>query len=257
MPSVMQSQPSVEEASSGGEGGAAPKVAPSGDAQVNPAMQVVESSAELAGGVVAPGSSSSTGSGVLPTKAMLVSPSVAIGCMLLGVLLMVYTLMQARRRKRGAKVVDPADERSANRVGVSYATQTTNQALAELAMQVRRMHGQLRTAHERIEQLEQQSKHEPAVKGKGGGVAGPSVGASTGAGLGAGGAMGGAMVRGLVDPKPASMHVVANANPVHQQVYGLSDSGLTPVEIAQATNLPTGQVELILNLRKALGLQAK
>jgi hypothetical protein len=216
-------------------------------------MQVVESNAEMTGGVVTPGSPNSTGSGVLPTKAMLVSPSVAIGCMLLGVLLMVYTLMQARRRKRGAKVVDPADERSANRVGVSYATQTTNQALAELAMQVRRMHGQLRTAHERIEQLEQQSKHEPAVKGKGGGASGPAVGASTGAGV----AVGGATARGLVDPKPASMHVVANANPVHQQVYGLSDSGLTPVEIAQATNLPTGQVELILNLRKALGLQAK
>jgi hypothetical protein len=195
-----------------------------------------------------------TGAGAGTAKGLKVPPSVAIACMLLGVLLMAYTLMQARGRKRRTKIADPADERSAHRVGVSYATQTTNQALAELAMQVKRMHGQLRAAHERIEHLEQQGK---GAKGGGGVsvagqiVAGQQPAVPVPAGMPTHGA------RSVVDPKPASMHVVARANPVHQQVYGLADAGLSPVEIAQATNLPTGQVELILNLRKALGLSAK
>jgi len=37
----------------------------------------------------------------------------------------------------------------------------------------------------------------------------------------------------------------------HRDVYDLADEGLTPVQIAQRLAKPTGQVELILNLRKA------
>jgi hypothetical protein len=37
----------------------------------------------------------------------------------------------------------------------------------------------------------------------------------------------------------------------HRDVYTLADSGLTPVQIAQKLGKPTGQVELILNLRRA------
>ena len=37
----------------------------------------------------------------------------------------------------------------------------------------------------------------------------------------------------------------------HRDVYALADSGLSPVQIAQRLGKPTGQVELILNLRRA------
>jgi hypothetical protein len=39
--------------------------------------------------------------------------------------------------------------------------------------------------------------------------------------------------------------------PLHQTVHELADAGLTPVQIAERTSLPTGQVELILALRRA------
>jgi len=39
-------------------------------------------------------------------------------------------------------------------------------------------------------------------------------------------------------------------DPSHRDVYDLADEGLTPVEIASRLERPTGQVELILNLRR-------
>lgn len=39
--------------------------------------------------------------------------------------------------------------------------------------------------------------------------------------------------------------------PAHQRIHELADQGLTPVAIAQATGTPTGQVELVLALRRA------
>lgn len=40
------------------------------------------------------------------------------------------------------------------------------------------------------------------------------------------------------------------SDPVHQQVYQLSDAGYGPVDIARRLQQPTGQVELILALRR-------
>ena len=37
----------------------------------------------------------------------------------------------------------------------------------------------------------------------------------------------------------------------HRDIYDLADQGMTPVQIAQKLSKPTGQIELILNLRKA------
>lgn len=42
----------------------------------------------------------------------------------------------------------------------------------------------------------------------------------------------------------------AGLESAHREVYELADAGLTPVEIAKKLDQPTGQVELILNLRK-------
>jgi len=49
-------------------------------------------------------------------------------------------------------------------------------------------------------------------------------------------------------PVPAAVSAVSAS---HREVYELADAGLTPVQIAQRLSKPTGQVELILNLRRA------
>ncbi len=46
---------------------------------------------------------------------------------------------------------------------------------------------------------------------------------------------------------PASLAM----DPLHRKVYDLADQGLTPVDIARKIEKPTGQVELILALRRA------
>lgn len=51
-------------------------------------------------------------------------------------------------------------------------------------------------------------------------------------------------------PAP-SRHPLDAPATAHRDVYALADSGLTPVQIAQRLGTPTGQVELILNLRRA------
>ncbi len=43
---------------------------------------------------------------------------------------------------------------------------------------------------------------------------------------------------------------ITNSHP-HAEVHALADAGLSPVQIAQRLAKPTGQIELILNLRKA------
>lgn len=40
-------------------------------------------------------------------------------------------------------------------------------------------------------------------------------------------------------------------DPLHRKVYDLADQGLTPVDIARQIDKPTGQIELILALRRA------
>lgn len=47
------------------------------------------------------------------------------------------------------------------------------------------------------------------------------------------------------DPAPSS----PPTDPAHQEIYTLADSGKSARDIAQAINRPTGEVELILNLR--------
>lgn len=41
------------------------------------------------------------------------------------------------------------------------------------------------------------------------------------------------------------------ADPVHRKVYDLADRGMSPVDIARSIDRPTGQIELILALRRA------
>jgi hypothetical protein len=53
-----------------------------------------------------------------------------------------------------------------------------------------------------------------------------------------------------VEPKPALRPAEAPASPQHARVQELADRGLSVVEIARTLDMPTGQVQLILNLRK-------
>lgn len=60
--------------------------------------------------------------------------------------------------------------------------------------------------------------------------------------------------RALTEPKPAH-HPAPPATPAHLdpsfgEIYRLADEGQTPVDIARRTQRPTGQIELILNLRR-------
>ena len=52
----------------------------------------------------------------------------------------------------------------------------------------------------------------------------------------------------LIEPKPQPRGEGVDAS--HLDVYELADNGHTPVEIAKRLDRPTGQVELILNLRR-------
>ncbi|MFZ4573101.1 MAG: hypothetical protein ACOYN0_01810 [Phycisphaerales bacterium] len=40
-------------------------------------------------------------------------------------------------------------------------------------------------------------------------------------------------------------------DPLHARIYALADAGRRPIDIAKETGCPTGQVELILSLRRA------
>lgn len=52
----------------------------------------------------------------------------------------------------------------------------------------------------------------------------------------------------VVEPKPRDAHSIFT-DPLHVEVCALAEQGIGPVDIARRTQLPTGQVELILNLR--------
>lgn len=56
----------------------------------------------------------------------------------------------------------------------------------------------------------------------------------------------------LVEPRARVRHESTGAESVssHREVYELADQGMSPLEIAQRLDRPTGQVELILNLRR-------
>jgi hypothetical protein len=54
----------------------------------------------------------------------------------------------------------------------------------------------------------------------------------------------------LVEPRHRVRHETSGVESSHREVYDLADSGLSPLEIAQRLDRPTGQIELILNLRR-------
>jgi len=61
-------------------------------------------------------------------------------------------------------------------------------------------------------------------------------------------------VKSAPDPAPPSIGkpapAIENTDPRFAHVYALADGGTTPIEIAKQLDMPLGEVELILNLRK-------
>jgi len=52
------------------------------------------------------------------------------------------------------------------------------------------------------------------------------------------------------DPQ-GSLPLQAESNPLHDSVFRLSEAGMSPIEIAREVSRPTGEIELILSLRRA------
>lgn len=60
------------------------------------------------------------------------------------------------------------------------------------------------------------------------------------------------VVEAAIEAKPRQEHSIFT-DPMHVEVCALAEQGLGPVDIARRMQLPTGQVELILNLRPNRG----
>jgi hypothetical protein len=60
----------------------------------------------------------------------------------------------------------------------------------------------------------------------------------------------------LEEVDPLATQPAASSPTAHVEVFRLADSGRAPLEIARQTGLPTGEVELILSLRRAKSLQS-
>lgn len=58
----------------------------------------------------------------------------------------------------------------------------------------------------------------------------------------------------LEEVDPLATEPAASSPSAHAEVFRLADSGRAPLEIARQTGLPTGEVELILSLRRAKSL---
>lgn len=169
---------------------------------------------------------------------------VASVAIVLGAALVAWSLWQRRRvmRQRGNAVVAKAGKRERTKLTVqeSLAVQRDVADLTEkLAQQSEAMAHQLDVRSARLETLLTKADERIAVLEKQLAAKAPA----------------------MMEAKPATASTLAPASTPferleapgmqHRDVYTLADSGLTPVQIAQKLGKPTGQVELILNLRRA------
>jgi hypothetical protein len=190
---------------------------------------------------------------MLPQPASSVAESLFAGVAIAaGVALLAWAAWQGtqrtRRSRRGASVAEakaslpppagrPAPAPDPRAAELLAAAQNIAQQLDARAAQLERT---LQTANARIAQLEQ-SKLVPAPSSGANSVVAP-----------AGRAAASPVVQR--EPKPqvaAGAPPNAGVFPAHREIFDLADQGLSPVEIAQHLAKPTGQIELILNLRKA------
>jgi hypothetical protein len=155
------------------------------------------------------------------TGSMALSATLAAGAVFVGVLLVGYWY-QRRIRSR-----TPGLAANEGRALAADLTELTDRLAQEMDSKVSRLEALIAAADERIRRLERMELETPRA--------------------------GATIDPRLTEPRtPAHRvrHETSGVQDSHREVYQLADAGLSPVDIARQLDRPTGQVELILNLRR-------
>jgi hypothetical protein len=152
-----------------------------------------------------------------PTSNVALSATIAAGAVFFGVLLVGYWYQRMLKDRKGRP-------RAETKALADDLVELTERLANELDRKAERVEALLSAADERIRQLERLQLETPR----------------------------GSFEGRLVEPRPRVRHETTGAESVgsHREVYDLADQGLSPLEIAQRLDRPTGQIELILNLRR-------
>ena len=153
-----------------------------------------------------------------PAGGVALSSTLAAGAVFIGVLLVGFWYQ--RRQKANPQAT--AAKRTENAALANDLTELTERLANELDVKAERIEALLAAADDRIRHLERLSLETPRSS--------PDP--------------------RLVEPRHRVRHESYGADASHQEVYELADAGLPAVDIARKLDKPTGQVELILNLRR-------
>ncbi len=152
-----------------------------------------------------------------PAGGVALSSTLAAGAVFIGVLLVGFWYQ--RRQKATPQA---AAKRTENAALASDLTELTERLANELDVKAERIEALIAAADDRIRHLErlslETSRPTPDPR--------------------------------LVEPRHRVRHESYGADTSHKEVYELADAGLPAVDIARKLDKPTGQVELILNLRR-------
>jgi hypothetical protein len=149
---------------------------------------------------------------------MALSSTLAAGAVFVGVLLVGFWY----QRRQKATPHTNAAKRTENAALANDLTELTERLANELDIKAERIEALLAAADDRIRHLErlslETSRTTPDPR--------------------------------LIEPRHRVRHESYGTDASHKEVYELADSGLSAVDIARKLDKPTGQVELILNLRR-------
>lgn len=159
-----------------------------------------------------------------------VATSIALGAILLGLLVLAFALGSSRSRRNSAATTPTADPEQARLL--ADMRELADRLATELDTKSAKLESLLQDADRKARSLEQQRARQETAE---------QVHA--------------AELKPLAREQPAG-HTPrptqsSRPEPMHAAIHSLSDQGLTPVQIAERTGVPTGQVELILALRRA------
>ncbi len=152
----------------------------------------------------------------------------AIGAVALGLLILVITLLTGRRKPAR---VDPEQAHL-----LSEMRELTDRLASELDAKSAKLERLLAEADRKIAALEKPAPKTTTIEAK------PSVEAPR--------LRSGDSRSGEARPGDTRPNEPRGTEPLHQTIHTLADQGLSPVQIAERTSVPTGQVELILALRR-------
>ena len=145
------------------------------------------------------------------------SSTLAAAAVFVGVLLVGFWYQRRQAAAPKAAAAKPAE----NAALAGDLTELTERLANQLDMKAERVEALIAAADERIRHLERLSLETPGTPD-----------------------------HRLVEPRHRVRHETFGSDASHKEVYELSDKGYSPVDIARTLERPTGQVELILNLRR-------